>query len=573
MIKKCTLLFTLVLLIASCDKKFNDIGAEVLPTNPFVGKKAYYPVGVKHALVDVVQTNNTSPMQLGLREDKLFGNTAAAIVSQLNLSQYAPSFGALSAQSEIDTSFDEAETVNDVWLEIPFFTNQTDADGDGLIAIYDIDDTDPNSDSDGDGVSDIDEKNNGTDPTNPDTDGDGTPDGEDTETVNPNPDKRLYDIDSLFGDREASFDIEIHKLNYFLRQLDPNQNFEQRQNYYSDFSSSIHQDKLLADENITLNFNEIVKDSADNLSPRIRVPLNKQIFQQLILDKEGDSALANSEDWRDFFRSISIETSNFSSPLLMLLDTKSMVIRIDYTYKSKVADSDPVEIVDKTDEFLINTLGSIRFNTLTKTTTAAAELNDIVSATLPDQIALSGGLGMVVDIELFEDNDVLEDIKGRPWLLNEANLTFHVDKQAVGVYGHTLPNRLYLYNANTLAPIIDFAQDGVATPSLAKIVYGGFLTNEEEVYKQYYKVRVTNYLKNIISNDSINAPLRVALTNVLPNQTEVPMAKVNAADVGKIPAGSVTTPKSVVFVGPNPSKPELLDLKLQLEIFYTEINQ
>jgi hypothetical protein len=573
MIKKCTLLFTLVLLIASCDKKFNDIGAEVLPTNSFVEKKAYYPVGVKHALVDVVQTNNTSPIQLGVREDKLFGNTAAAIVSQLNLSQYAPSFGALSAQSEIDTSFDEAETVNGVWLEIPFFTNQTDEDGDGLIAIYDIDDTDPNSDSDGDGVSDIDEKNSGTDPTNPDTDGDGTHDGEDTETVNPNPDKRLYDIDSLFGDREASFDIEIHKLNYFLRQLDPNQNFEQRQNYYSDFSSSIHQDKLLADENITLNFNEIVKDSADNLSPRIRVPLNKQIFQQLILDKEGDSALANSEDWRDFFRSISIETSNFSSPLLMLLDTKSMVIRIDYTYKSKVADSDPVEIVDKTDEFLINTLGSIRFNTLTKTTTAAAELNDIVSATLPDQIALSGGLGMVVDIELFEDNDVLEDIKGRPWLLNEANLTFHVDKQAVGVYGHTLPNRLYLYNANTLAPIIDFAQDGVATPSLAKIVYGGFLTNEEEVYKQYYKVRVTNYLKNIISNDSINAPLRVALTNVLPNQTEVPMAKVNAADVGKIPAGSVTTPKSVVFVGPNPSKPELLDLKLQLEIFYTEINQ
>jgi hypothetical protein len=475
MIKKCTLLFTLVLLIASCDKKFNDIGAEVLPTNPFVGKRAYYPVGVKHAMVDVVQTNNTSPMQLGEREDKLFGNTATAIVSQLNLSQYAPNFGALSAQSEIDNSFNELETVNDVWLEIPFFTNQTDADGDGLIDIYDIDDTDPNSDSDGDGVSDIDEKTTGTDPTNPDTDGDGTPDGEDTETVNPNPDKRLYDIDSLFGDREATFDIEINKLNYFLRQLDPNQNFEQGQIYYSDFSSSVHKDQLLANENITLDFNEIVKDSADNLSPRIRVPLNKQIFQQLILDKEGDSALASSDDWRDFFRSISIETSNFSSPLLMLLDTNSMVIRIDYTYKSEVADSDPVEIEDKTDEILINTLGSIRFNTLTKTTTADAELNDIVSATVPAQIALSGGLGTVADIQLFEDNDVLEALKGRPWLLNEANLTFHVDKQAVGVYGHTLPNRLYLYNANTLAPIIDFAQDAVATPTLAKIVYGGFL--------------------------------------------------------------------------------------------------
>lgn len=571
MIKKCTLLFTLVLLIASCDKKFNDIGTEALPANMFLGKRTYYPVGVEHALVDVVQTNNISVIQLGEREDKLFGNTAAAIVTQLNLSEYEPSFGKFSAQIEIDNSFNEQETINDVWLEIPFFTNQIDADGDGLIDIYDIDDTDPNSDSDGDGVSDILEQSNGTDPTNPDTDGDGTIDGEDSETVNPNPDKKLYDIDSLFGDRSASFDIEINKLNYFLRQLDPNQNFEQDQIYNSDFTFDTHKEQQpLASENITLNFNEIAGDSDDNLSPRMRVPLNKQIFQQLILDKEGDTELSTLEDWRDFFRSISIETSNFSSPLLMLLDFNSMVIRINYNYKSEVADSNPVEIEDVTDEFLINTLGSLRFNTLTKTTVADANLNDIIVADEPAQIALSGGLGAVADIKLFEDNELLEDLKSRPWLLNEANLTFHVDKQAVGVYEHALPNRLYLYNANTLAPIIDFSQDGVTTPTMAKIVYGGFLIEEED--KQYYKVRITNHLRNIITNDAVNAPLRVALTNVLPNQTQVSMARVNAADVTKIPVGSVATPKSSVFIGPNPTNPDLSDLKLQLEIFYTEIN-
>ncbi len=571
MIKKCTLLFNLVLLIASCDKKFNDIGTEALPANIFLGKRTYYPVGVKHAFVDVVQTNNIGVIQLGEREDKLFGNTAAAIVAQLNLSQYTPRFGAFSAQSEIDNSFDEQETINDVWLEIPFFTNQIDADGDGLIDIYDIDDTDPNSDSDGDGVSDILEQANGTDPTNPDTDGDGTLDGEDTETVNPNPDKKLYDIDSLFGDRSASFDIEINKLNYYLRQLDPNQNFEQGQIYNSDFNFDIHKEQQpLANENITLDFNEIVKDNADNLSPRMRVSLNKQIFQQLILDKEGDLELSTLEDWRDFFRSISIETSNFSSPLLMLLDFNSMVIRINYNYKSEVADSNPVEIEDVTEEFLINTLGGLRFNTFTKTTVADANLNEIIVADEPAQIALSGGLGAVTDIRLFEDSELLEDLKSRPWLLNEANLTFHVDKQALGVYEHTLPNRLYIYNANTLAPIIDFSQDGVTTSTMAKIVYGGFLIEEED--KQYYKVRITNYLRNIITNDAVNAPLRVALTNVLPNQTQVSMARVNAADVTKIPVGSVATPKSCVFIGPNPTNPDLSDLKLQLEIFYTEIN-
>ena len=571
MIKKCILLFTLVLLIASCDKKFNDIGTEALPANIFLGKRTYYPVGVKHAFIDVVQTNNIGVIQLGEREDKLFGNTAAAIVAQLNLSQYTPSFGAFSAQSEVDNSFDEQETINDVWLEIPFFTNQIDTDGDGLIDIYDIDDTDPNSDSDGDGVSDILEQENGTDPTNPDTDGDGTQDGEDTETVNPNPDKKLYDIDSLFGEHSASFDIEINKLNYFLRQLDPNQNFEQGQIYNSDFNFDIHKEQQqLANENITLDFNEILKDSADNLSPRMRVPLNKQIFQQLILDKEGNIELSTLEDWRDFFRSISIETSNFSSPLLMLLDFNSMVIRINYNYKSEVADSNPVEIENVTEEFLINTLGSLRFNTFTKITVADANLNDIIVADEPAQIALSGGLGAVADIRLFEDSELLEDLKSRSWLLNEANLTFHVDKQALGVYEHTLPNRLYIYNANTLAPIIDFSQDGVTTPTMAKIVYGGFLIEEEE--KQYYKVRITNYLRNIITNDAVNAPLRVALTNVLPNQTQVSMARVNAADVTKIPVGSVATPKSCVFIGPNPTNPNLSDLKLQLEIFYTEIN-
>ncbi len=571
MIKKCTLLFTLVLLIASCDKKFNDIGTEALPANIFLGKRTYYPVGVKHAFIDVVQTNNIGVIQLGEREDKLFGNTAAAIVAQLNLSQYTPSFGAFSAQSEVDNSFDEQETINDVWLEIPFFTNQIDADGDGLIDIYDIDDTDPNSDSDGDGVSDILEQRNGTDPTNPDTDGDGTQDGEDNETVNPNPDKKLYDIDSLFGERSASFDIEINKLNYFLRQLDPNQNFEQGQIYNSDFNFDIHKEQQqLANENITLDFNEIIKDSADNLSPRMRVPLNKQIFQQLILDKEGNIELSTLEDWRDFFRSISIETSNFSSPLLMLLDFNSMVIRINYNYKSEVADSNPVEIENVTEEFLINTLGSLRFNTFTKITVADANLNDIIVADEPAQIALSGGLGAVADIRLFEDSELLEDLKSRSWLLNEANLTFHVDKQAFGVYEHTLPNRLYIYNANTLTPIIDFSQDGVTTPTMAKIVYGGFLIEEED--KQYYKVRITNYLRNIITNDAVNAPLRVALTNVLPNQTQLSMARVNAANVTKIPVGSVATPKSCVFIGPNPTNPDLSDLKLQLEIFYTEIN-
>lgn len=562
-----------MLFIASCDKKFNDVGAEVLPPNSYVGKRVYYPVGVSQTLLDVVQTNNTPVVQLGERQDRLYGNTSAAIVSQLSLSALSPNFGALSAQVEIDDSFDEQETVTDVWLEIPFFTNQTDADGDGLIDVYDIDDTDPNSDSDGDGASDSIERNNGTDPTNPDTDGDGILDGEDPETVHPNPDRMLYEIDSLFGDRSASFDVEVNKLNYFLRQLDPNQNFEQGQAYTTDFPIATYKEELLANQNITLDFNEIVRDDAANLSPRLRVPLSKEAFQRLILDKEGATAFSSVSDWRDYFRAISIETSNFSSPLLMLLDVNNMAIRMAYTYKGKKADTTPVEIEDVAAEFLISTAGAIRFNTLTKTTTADAALNSIVTASAPEQLALSGGLGSVATLKLFEDNETLEAIKGESWLLNEANLTFYVDKEAVRAYDLSLPERLYVYNANTSEPLVDFSQDATASNTLAKLLYGGFLLEDEDNDRQYYKVRITDHLQNIINNDAANVPLQVALTNVLPNQTLVPMAAVQNTEIGSVPTGTVAAPKSAVFVGPNPSNLDLADLKLQLEIFYTETNQ
>lgn len=246
-----------------------------------------------------------------------------------------------------------------------------------------------------------------------------------------------------------------------------------------------------------------------------------------------------------------------------------MVIRVVYTYKSEDTEADPVEIVDKDSEFLINA-GGLKFNTVTKTSVAAPELNNIVSAVAPAQIALSGGLGSVATITLFENNEELEAIKGQHWLLNEANLTMYVDKQAVEQYSLSLPERLYLYNANTNAPIIDYLEDRTSTITLSKLVYGGFLLEEDE--KQYYKIRLTSHLRNIIKNDSINAPLRLSLINTLSNQGNVPMAKVENSTLAKIPSGTFSSPKSAVLIGPSPTDPVLADLKLQLEVFYTEIN-
>ena len=44
----------------------------------------------------------------------------------------------------------------------------------------------------------------------------------------------------------------------------------------------------------------------------------------------------------------------------------------------------------------------------------------------------------MAEIDLFKDsqgNDLLDDIKSRPWLINEANLTFYVDRETIDLNG------------------------------------------------------------------------------------------------------------------------------------------
>lgn len=364
----------------------------------------------------------------------------------------------------------------------------------------------------------------------------------------------------------------VTKLNYFLRQLDPDANFEQFQPYYSNFNFNSYKGQQLASETMQLDFDEIDVDEEDakNLTPRLRVPLDKSFFQQQIFDKEDATELSTAVLFQDYFRSVSIETRNFSMPLLMLLDFNKMTIRVAYTYKAKKANTNPVEIEEKSKEFLINS-SALKFNTINRTVPASPVLNEIVTNSEPSKIALGGGLGSVATIHLFEDNESLEAIKGKKdsWLFNEANLIFYVDKQTVEQYGLTLPERLYLYNADTNAAILDFSQDVTTTKKHNKVVYGGFLTEDDD--KQYYKIRITDYFRNIVKKDSTNAPLRLAVADAFATQSPVPMAKAKNTSLNKIPATTISTPKSVVFVGPNPTDPALENLKLQLEVYYTEI--
>ena len=165
MSKYFTIIF-ISFLIFSCTKEFNTIGTEILKDDSFETRVENIDVYASQKIIGPFNTTNLPIYQIGEINDNIFGSIKSSFITQLQLSQYNPSFGIASQEKEDSgdpaniTVIQENELITDVYLDIPFFTNRNDKDGDGVIDAYDVDDNDVNSDSDGDGVSDAVERAN-----------------------------------------------------------------------------------------------------------------------------------------------------------------------------------------------------------------------------------------------------------------------------------------------------------------------------------------------------------------------------------------------------------------------------
>ena len=137
-------------------------------------------------------------------------------------------------------------------------------------------------------------------------------------------------------------------MNYYLRDFDPNDNFESRQKYFNDNNTLKNfVGEVLFDDEITIDINEMVIYKEDDpettdvdeseqvderLSPRIRIPLSSDFFQSKIIDKEGSIDLKNRDNFNLFFKGIYIEAYNFIDPLMMILDLNAAELVINYDY-------------------------------------------------------------------------------------------------------------------------------------------------------------------------------------------------------------------------------------------------
>jgi len=596
----------ILILITSCDKEFNSVGGDLFSYQELKSNKLIAPVYTFQETINSVQADGLPIAQLGSINHPTFGVTEASIVSQIQIST-SPVFGKINQSFEDQGSEDdisiipENEKVTNVYLEIPFFTNQNDKDEDGLIDSKDSDPNDPQSNSDDDQLTDLVEFQAGLNPLSSDSDGDGILDHDDSDNSGYDSEDNLYEIDSLYGDINSNFNIKVHELTYYLNDLDANNNFETQKIYYSnqDFYDEGYFGEELSNTNFKLNLEEQVfnyltddpltedideRDKVElRLSPRIRIPLNNDFFQRKIIEMEGNSVLESSSSFKlDGIRGLIIQTENFSSDLYMLLNFNSAQIRIEYEFDSynnngTENDTDDDEI-ERLSSSISIPFGGIRINTI-KNSFFNVEIEKRIKESNEgkhtDRLFIKSGkyhgLIRLFSKKSSSENTYLNELRNKNIIINEASIAFYIDDNFDGS-NNLVAQRLYLYDILSGQPLNDLSIDGSTDVSVTngdKKIFGGILEYDATNKPYRYKFNITNHISNVIRKDSTNFDLGLVVSSNI-NDVFQKRALVGENEFLNYPRSSILNPLGAILVGSNLSEEESNDKKVQLEIIYTE---
>ena len=602
--QKTYLLGIVIFLLNACNAEFNTVGVDLIATDQFNTATREFPVYVSTDRLTDVQSDQLNVTHFGTNDFGFLGRREANFTSQLSISNN-PRFGTFAQETEEagDSTnirvIDERERVTEVFLEIPFLNNQLDDDNDGVINAFDVDSTSTESDSDSDGITDLIESQAGTNPLDPDSDGDGINDDVDTDNSGYDAANRVYEIDSIFGNKEATFNLKVTELNYFFNTLDPNNNFESASTYFSgkDFYEEGFGLTTLHDSPIQLNFDELrfnfTEDDPETtdvdettqvetrLSPRIRVPLDSSFFQEKIIDEEGNDPLANNNNFNNHIKGINLRMENPSDDLYFLLNLVGARIVITYDYDVYNDQDTPDDTNDDTTDVAQNTqiisFSGVRINHFTN----GQEESVSASTSSEEKFVIKGALGTRGIIHLFDQDEttqVLDDMRKENILINEANLIFYVDPTITTNWTENdrIAERLYLYILENNMPLADYFSDPTSGNDAMenKAIHSGILEYKDGVPFRY-KFRVTQHVSDLIrsTDDDLfeNQPLGLVVTsdiNILATRKGIVESETEQVDY---PFGALINPLGTVLIGPNPTK-EFIDKRLKLEIIYTDLN-
>ncbi|MEM7186104.1 MAG: DUF4270 domain-containing protein [Bacteroidota bacterium] len=529
----------LIIALASCEEEFSNIDTNIIDQNFTTEFDDTRTVIAYSKRIPSVQSNGLPVYQFGVYNDPVYGKTSASLLSQVTL-----------GPGDTDPNFGDCTVLDSVVLYLPFFNTST--------------------------VT-----------------------GETTE----------FTLDSVFG--SSPVNISIYESDFFLRDFDPETNFEEPQNYYSS-QGPMFRDQIITGgvnnlmftiENFTpspeahtifvnqTNEQGQVEQVPQTVPPGIRVQLPKEFFQEKIIDQEGTLALLNNNNFREYFRGLYFEVTSTTDDgnlfLLNLNDGDSDAlndarINIYYTFKSlngnETCEDEGLEEFPGDLEILFNT---ISVNTYENNIPLAINdaLTNANTAEGEETLYVKGGAGAMTIIELFGEDadgngiaDELEDLRDREWLINEANLIFYVDQDRIQG-GANEPERLFIFDAENNRRLIDFELDITSNnlPVDAITEHLGRLERGSDEFGDFYKIKITSHLSNLINRDSTNVALGLMVSQ---NVTEADFQNLETdlvprpeLIIDQVPASGVISPQGTVLFGNNTTNE---NKRLKLQIFYTE---
>jgi len=536
---KLGVIMVLIIALASCEEEFSNIDTNIIDQNFTTELDESRTVIAYSKRIPSVQSNGLPVYQLGVYNDPVYGKTTANLLAQVTL-----------GTGDTDPDFGDCTVLDSVVLYLPFFSESS-VEGEVI----------------------------------------------------------TYELDSIFGNDPIN--IEIYESDFFLRDFDPETNFEERQSYYS-AQGSTFEDQIITGgvnnlmfsiDNFTpsadphtilvteVNEQGVPEEVPQELPPGIRVHLPLAFFQDKIMDEEGTLSLLNNNNFREYFRGLYFKVSSTTDDgnmfLFDLVDGDSdplndARINLYYTFKAlqgtEACEDEDVDEFQGDIELLFN---AISVNTFENNIPLIIEdaLTNANTVEGEENLYVRGGAGILTIIELFgedlDDNgvaDELEDLRDKGWLINEANLIFYVNQDEISG-GDAEPERLIIYDTKNSRNLIDFDLDltSNALPVDAFTEHLGRLERGSDNNGDFYKIKITTHLSNVINRDSTNVPLGLIVSQ---NVTEPAYRKLQDSLVPRpgviieeVPASSVIAPQGTILFGNNTNN---TSKRLKLQIFYTE---
>jgi hypothetical protein len=555
----------LFVLFISCDKDFNSLDSDVIGEDHFKLEDEEVSLVAYSKATGPVQTNNLPLNALGVYNNTKFGVTKAHFVTQVELGTENPSFG-------------YNPVIDSVYLYVPYFSEIKSTETSG---------------------------------------------------------ERIYELDSIYGNAETGkFKLSVVENGYYLRDFDPSDNLQTSQKYYSNDkplidpfkgteilnnSSATSQNNefyfskkelyiyktngagLYVDSNgaVLSNQNDVsLRVIKERKTPGMWLDLKNSFFQQKIIDATASGNLFNNNSFKNYFRGLlfEVEEINPGQGALAILDFSRAELKI--LYKASVAPTVENPNPDRTRRNFslkmgYNNSSSLRNNSInflvptnsSDYTSGLAAANEVTGS---ERLYIKGGNGSVAFIDLFNPTELAtlrNNVANNNWLVNDARLTFYVDKsQMLNVSDKDEPERIYIYDATNNIVLLDYTYDSSTSlnPKNNKVVFGGIIQREVDETKKgiKYTVRITEHIKSVLKvnsdgdymdNIKIGISVTESINLVSSAMLETPFTA-NGLEIKSIPLASILNPLGTVLYGNVITNPLDEDKKLKLNIYFTKPN-